>query len=1023
MQEFFQSQFDYIYFFYGLMFIFLAFICYLMNKEEKKGLSWSLLGWFGLLHGLHEWLELLILIVGYNYWVDLFRIFLLTSSFVFLFEFARRCFSFTRKRSSALVLYTIFILLLFLGWYIDGLMGMQFFIRYYLAFFGAIGAGFGICLSFKKLRYNSTILFLAPASFILYGLSQLITPFHLLGFNYILDPVSFFNYFKFPIQLVRALEASLISLSIWYYYQFLVSKTINKQIIFYQKIRWQMLALAVLLILSVGWLATNFLGKIAKIDLQSESGEITTSLIAYVNNIIVKGSDMSKITAQSPGIINFVDQPTPENLIVANEIVDRYKQTSGSSIFYVMDRNGKVIVTSNRNGTDSLLNNYYSFRPYFTEAISGRNHTMFALGVTTKKSGFYASTPIKNKNNQIVAVAVVKMDMAYLQDELSRYNPSFLISPDGVVLFSGLPQYNLRTLYPLSAEQKEKIRLSREFGDSDLVTLLKSQPTDGDIVEIDHLKYLFTSKPVAVSGWKIAFLHPVDLIYLYRLFGMILTLIVCFITLASTLIIQIVKRNLASSFFALEVASSDDAIISRDMDEKIFSWNSGAEKIYGYKANEIIGKSIFSIIPKDKTQEYKDLISSVLAGKQVKQFETKRMRKDGQLIVVSLTTSLIKNESGEIIGISTVGRDITKQKLMELKIKDQMLELEKFKLTIENASDSIVFTDADGYILYANQASERISGFSRKEMYKKKISQLWGGKMDKKYYEKLWDTIKNKKEFFEGEIKNHRKSGEEYVVNAKIYPILDANSGIQYFVGVEVDITKIKQIDKMKSEFVSITSHQLRTPLTGIKWFSELLLKNRAGVLTANQKDYVSQIAESNNRMIKLVDDLLDVSHIETTGKYLFDFQSGDISEIIKKCVADQLNIANNKNLKINLNLSCKSRQIIKMDKEKIRQVIQNLLSNAIKYSKRGGVIKINCKKEEKAIIFAIKDTGVGIPLHQQNRVFEKFFRADNVISTESGTGLGLYIAKFIIENHQGKIWFESKSDKGSTFYFSLPIK
>jgi len=236
-------------------------------------------------------------------------------------------------------------------------------------------------------------------------------------------------------------------------------------------------------------------------------------------------------------------------------------------------------------------------------------------------------------------------------------------------------------------------------------------------------------------------------------------------------------------------------------------------------------------------------------------------------------------------------------------------------------------------------------------------------------------------------------------------------------------MTKLKEMDRLKSEFVSIASHQLRTPLTGIKWFSELLLNGKAGVLSEEQKDFVKQIFDSNDRMIKLVDDLLDVSHIDESGKFKIILVSGDFSKIIKEVVDQQKIQAKIKNIKIALSAECLKKMILKVDEQKIEQAMQNILSNAIKYSPNGSTISVNCEKNDGQYVCSFKDKGIGIPLYQQHRMFEKFFRADNVITVGSGTGLGLYIARHIVEGHGGKMWFESKENKGTTVYISLPIK
>ncbi len=231
------------------------------------------------------------------------------------------------------------------------------------------------------------------------------------------------------------------------------------------------------------------------------------------------------------------------------------------------------------------------------------------------------------------------------------------------------------------------------------------------------------------------------------------------------------------------------------------------------------------------------------------------------------------------------------------------------------------------------------------------------------------------------------------------------------------------EINNMKSEFVSVASHQLRTPLTGIKWFGQLLLRGKAGGLTPDQKDFIQQMYDSNDRMINLVNDLLNVSRIETGKKFTIEKNPVNIVPMVESLFTELVALAAQHKVILERAPDFPTELRLTVDGDKIRQVLQNLLSNAVKYSKEGGTVTITCDTSKKTkVTFSVTDTGLGIPEKQQSRMFEKFFRADNVQTKETdGTGLGLFIAKAIVEGHGGEIWFESKENVGTTFYFSLP--
>jgi len=230
-------------------------------------------------------------------------------------------------------------------------------------------------------------------------------------------------------------------------------------------------------------------------------------------------------------------------------------------------------------------------------------------------------------------------------------------------------------------------------------------------------------------------------------------------------------------------------------------------------------------------------------------------------------------------------------------------------------------------------------------------------------------------------------------------------------------------IERLKTEFVSLAAHQLRTPLSAIKWILRILLDNDTEKLTKQQIELLEMAYQSNERMIILINDLLDVTQIEE-GRFLFKKKQASLNKIIEDNIAKHKKLIKSKKINILFQEPKKDTPEIKIDTEKINLVIEHILENAIRYTPEDGEIIVSIACDGKHIKTTIKDSGIGIPKEQQKRVFEKFFRADNAIKTETeGTGLGLFICKNIIEAHNGKIWFKSKKGKGTTFWFTLPIK
>jgi signal transduction histidine kinase len=299
---------------------------------------------------------------------------------------------------------------------------------------------------------------------------------------------------------------------------------------------------------------------------------------------------------------------------------------------------------------------------------------------------------------------------------------------------------------------------------------------------------------------------------------------------------------------------------------------------------------------------------------------------------------------------------------------------------------------------------------------------LWGGLMDKNFYEKMWHTIKVDKKPFAGEIDNKRKNGELYTAFASITPILDRKGEVEFFVALERDITKEKQIDKAKTEFVSLASHQLRTPLSAINWYAEMLLAGDAGKLNTEQDKYIKEIYNGNQRMVALVNALLNVSRIEL-GTFAVEPQPTDFSAVAKSVIGEVQPQIKEKKINFSFNYD-KTLPLIEADPKLVRILIQNLLTNAIKYTPVNGKISITLIKKGSNVEISVADTGYGIPEAAKHKIFEKLYRADNVREKETeGTGLGLYIVKNIVDQDSGKVWFESEENKGSIFHISLPLK
>lgn len=337
--------------------------------------------------------------------------------------------------------------------------------------------------------------------------------------------------------------------------------------------------------------------------------------------------------------------------------------------------------------------------------------------------------------------------------------------------------------------------------------------------------------------------------------------------------------------------------------------------------------------------------------------------------------------------------------------------------------DGVIATDEHGVISEVNHVAEQILGYTAKDLLGK-----WFPKVIQAVNEdgKALDLME--RPVAQAMLSGHPISGTTWYktrsrkrvpVALTVSPILLGDSPIG---AIEVfrDISHEYEIDRMKSEFISIASHQLRTPLTAIKTYSHMLASGFSGPLNQSQSEFMDIILGSIDRMNELINTLLDITRIEE-GQMLVSRQFVDLETVVDEIVIELQPVARAK--KIKLSIDYKSDNLnAQTDPLMIKEICANLLSNALKYTPPGGQVSISVSATSKNFIFIIEDTGYGIPRREQSRVFSKFFRGENIMDKEtSGTGLGLYLVKQLVESLGGTVSFKSVENKGSRFRFTIP--
>ncbi len=357
-----------------------------------------------------------------------------------------------------------------------------------------------------------------------------------------------------------------------------------------------------------------------------------------------------------------------------------------------------------------------------------------------------------------------------------------------------------------------------------------------------------------------------------------------------------------------------------------------------------------------------------------------------------------------------------KNLLQELKAELDSAENEliKYKQILNYSPDPILITDIKAQIIYVNPAWEILTGYTLDEVLGKTPRILKSGKTPERVFRLMWRSLKRGKPFITEEVIDRKKDGTEYHIHATVFPVLKNNKAV-FYVQMEQDITNRKHLDSLKTDFLSIASHEMKTPLTALSLITESLLRQYSISGGSSQKFIL--LDNQVKKLVSLLNELLDISRIET-GKLHISFEEVDLVKLVKDTVDKMQIIAQNH--KIIFETSEKA-IIVYGDPNRLEEVITNLIANALKYSPEETTIRIKVEKHTNKLIVSVKDRGIGIPRHKLPLVFDRFYQVR--AHKTNGFGLGLYIAKEIIRQHKGQIWANSKPGKGSIFYFSLPLR
>lgn len=446
----------------------------------------------------------------------------------------------------------------------------------------------------------------------------------------------------------------------------------------------------------------------------------------------------------------------------------------------------------------------------------------------------------------------------------------------------------------------------------------------------------------------------------------------------------------------------------------IFDVNPFLIEMLGYSKEDFLKKHLWEIgVFKDVAASKENFLT--LQEKRYVRFENLPLEtKAGKKVNVEFVANAYKVGSETVIQCNI--RDITDRKQAE----DKIIELkERDEAILSSIGDAVFASDKEGKILLFNNMAEEITGISAEEAignHYDKIISFTKEDDGRPANDFIGEAIKNNKET---KRTNHvmllRKDGRSIPVDKSAAPIMNAKGEAVGSVVVFHDVTKERQIDKDKTDFISLASHQLKNPITAISWNLETLLCGDHGPLSKEQKEVLERIYESNKSMSELVGGFISVTKMESSG---FFIEEGEVSldQIFDAVLEELAEKISEKNISVTKNYGDGIPRL-NIGPKAARIIIENLITNAIKYTGEKGIVELEIRKIDEGVSICVKDNGYGIPEDAKSKIFTKLFRADNIREKEpSGTGLGLYLIKSLIDKLGGRIWFESKEGIGTTF-------
>ncbi|MFH0818732.1 MAG: ATP-binding protein [Patescibacteria group bacterium] len=688
------------------------------------------------------------------------------------------------------------------------------------------------------------------------------------------------------------------------------------------------------------------------------------------------------------------DNNTNFDILTVNQRLQEIIATKQSwNAVNIVNYNGQIIATSQID-TEPILSP--AEQTAYDNSLGGQIYysDLILLNGQDKPTIIF-SAPIRNdESSEIQGIIIGQINWQDVSKKLNNINKEFnirLLNSENIIIASNQPNDKI-----LEKKEKYSLLISNSLtNNEDHFTTPGNQESGRELISLSPFKQ---QNDFTGYKWTMVLGSPISIIFsAARKMAVIFALIFIFITVFILDIILIL-------IFRFVIKPVDDLTLTvKHLSAGDFSKRATS------KAHDEIGElaKAFNSMADNLQDLYSSLENKVKARTAQLAQKVTKIKEQNQML----------EEAKQIT--SRVLEDVDKEK------QKAQAAHEKTEVIIENIYDGVLIINNQEKIVSLNKIGRKLLGCHDKEIIGEDYNTVFNPLTEK------GESLSGKKSLTSSVLRTghmmkekiviiSREDNNQFTAKISVSPLI-MNKEIFGAAVIFRDVTREMAIDKQKTEFISVASHQLRTPLSSIKWFIEMLLHGDAGKLKNEQSDLLNEAYESNERMIKLVNDLLNVSRIEQ-GRVSVEPHPTDFQKMVKSVLRELTPSIKAKQIKVNLKTISHLKNLY-IDAELIRQVVQNLLTNAIKYTPPQGQVNIDICLKGNNVQFSVQDTGFGIPEDQKSNIFKKFFRASNAVSKETeGNGLGLYLAKSVVESSGGKMWFDSVEHKGSTFYFTLPL-